>query len=383
MKLFAIANRATFPIQMIFLLNSFGIALWIPRIPDVKQALSLSLLSISAAFFAMPAGTLIGFLLAPTVIRKLGQRRACIWAGALFLIVFILPSLAWNLVSLALALFLSGLAVATIEVAMNAKASQTQSEIGIRIMSRCHGFWSIGAALGAVTGGLFARAAIPFSTQQLLIEPVLALLTIWAGWNLRPDAPRQETAGPAFALPTAALLALSVMPLGCMLAEGAMAEWSAIFAREIILASPWMTAMTFTSFAVAMAFGRLTGDWVTHTFGMDRTLVVSAILSAVGMLAFATSTTLVIAIPAAVMVGLGIANVYPIAMTVAGQVPGQQAEKSVASVAFVAFMAFLVGPPVIGSIGHNFGLPFGLALIAPVSLLPLVLMASGKLRVGA
>ncbi len=381
MKLIAITNRTIFPIQMIFLLNSFGIALWIPRIPDVKSALSLSLLEISLGFFAMPAGTILGFMAAPFVIRHLGQRLASAYIGALFLVVFILPSFAWNLPSLALALFVSGLSVATIEVAMNAKASQIQEESGQHIMSRCHGFWSIGSTLGALTGGLFAQAGFGFASQQLIMEPLLAAATIWFGLQLRSDAAKQKTSGPAFSLPSASILALCLMPVGCMLTEGAMMEWSAIFAREVILASPWLTAVTFATFASAMAFGRLTGDWVTHTFGMRRTLLVSALLSFAGLLVFATAGRLGVAIPAAAIVGLGVANVYPIAMTLAGRLPGQQAEKSVASVAFVAFTAFLVGPPVIGSIAQVLGLPFALALIAPVGLLPIYLLWSGRLKI--
>jgi MFS family permease len=380
LQLFAITNRSIFPIQMVFMLNSLGIALWIPRIPDVKAALDLNLLLLSLCFFAMPAGTLIGFTLAPRIIARLGQRLACLYAGAGFLLVFILPALAWNGWSLGTMLFLSGLSVATIEVAMNAKASQIQEESGQRIMSRCHGFWSIGSTIGGLAGGAFAQAGISFATQQFLVEPLLAAATVWAALNLPPDATGVRTAGPAFSLPSAAILALCVMPLGCMLAEGAMMEWSALFARDILLASPWMAAVTFAAFAMAMAFGRLTGDWVTHTFGLERTLMVSAALSAVGLVVFASATALAVAIPAAVLVGLGIANVYPIAMTLAGRVPGAAAEKTVAAVAFVAFSAFLVGPPIIGTIGHNFGLPLALGLIAPVGLLPVVMILTGRLK---
>ncbi len=381
MKLFAITNRAIFPIQMIFMFNSFGIALWIPRIPDVKAALDLNLLTLSFCFFAMPAGTLIGFMLAPGIIRRLGLKLACQYGGAVFLVVFIGPSFAWHAWSLALALFISGLTVATIEVAMNAKASQIQEASGQRIMSRCHGFWSIGATCGALIGGAFAQADYGFATQQLIVEPMLAGGTVWAAMQLQSDAPKQETSGPSFSLPTAALLALCVMPLGCMIAEGAMMEWSALFARDVILASPWMTAVTFAVFAMAMAFGRLTGDWVTHGFGNQKTLIASSFFCSLGLLAFAASGSLTTAIPAAALVGLGIANVYPIAMTLAGKNPGQLAEKTVASVAFVAFSAFLIGPPVIGSIAHNFGLPIALGLIAPLGMLPFVLIRTGKLKI--
>ena len=56
------------------------------------------------------------------------------------------------------------------------------------------------------------------------------------------------------------------MPIGALLIEGAMMEWSALLMRDWKGASPFLTAVTFSVFALAMAVSRLTGDWLAERF---------------------------------------------------------------------------------------------------------------------
>src|SRR5262245_24073038 len=119
------ARAHLFPLQMVFALNAVGLAVWFPRIPDVYEALGLNELTLAICLFGMPAGTMLGFLNVPRIIRAIGLRATCLWGGSGFLVSFIGPALAPNAVALGLSLFVCGLTIATIEVAMNAKASQT------------------------------------------------------------------------------------------------------------------------------------------------------------------------------------------------------------------------------------------------------------------
>ena len=77
------------------------------------------------------------------------------------------------------------------------------------------------------------------------------------------------------------------------------------------------------------------------------------------------------------MVGAGIANIYPITMTLAASLSGSK-EKNVAAVAFVSFTSFLIGAPLIGFMGEYLGLEVALGLIAPTSLFPLLYLLYSK-----
>jgi MFS family permease len=368
-----------FALQMVFALNAIGLAVWFPRIPDVKAALDLDVLTLAFCLFGLPAGTMLGFLSVGWITARIGIRAACIWGGSLFLIAFIGPALAWNAPTLALALFVCGLTIATIEVAMNAKASQTEKALGRRIMTRCHAFWSFGTVGGALIGGAFAEAGVSFLTQQLILQPVFAGLTIAFARRLLPDEPSTEAQAHRYALPAWPLLMLCLVPIGALFIEGAMMEWSALLLREYVGAGPFATAATFSVFALAMALARLAGDWLAERFEPQPVILASAFAMGVGIAGFGLSPTLWLSVPFAALVGTGCANIYPLTMSMVARLPGQRTEGNVATLALIAFTAFLISPPTIGILANSFGLPVALALLAPLGLVPRLILRRAAL----
>lgn len=371
-------------LRAVFALNALGIAVWFPRIPDVKAALGLDVLTLAFCLFGLPLGTMLGFLTVSRLTTRLGLKSATIWGGSAFLLSFIGPALAWSAISLGVALFLCGLCIAVIEVAMNAKASQMESESGRRLMTGCHAFWSFGSVTGALLGGVFAQAGASFLHQQLILQPIFALATILFGLRLLPDAPRAETARRGgLSLPSAALVLLCAVPIGALLAEGAMMEWSALLLREHVGASPFATAAVFSIFALAMAVMRLAGDRLAELFGARRVILASGALMGVSILGFALSPTLWLSVPLAALVGIGCANIYPLTMSMVAPLPGQPPERNVATLALTSFTAFLIGPPFIGMVAHAAGLPLALALLAPLGAMPLLMPRGRKPPAGS
>jgi MFS family permease len=369
------AARAIFPLQMVFALNAVGLAVWFPRIPDVKADLGLDVLTLAFCLFAMPAGTMLGFLGVARLIRRFGTRTVCVWGGSGFLLVFILPGLARSAVSLGLALFVCGLTIATIEVAMNAKASQTERILGRRIMTRCHAFWSLGTVTGGLLGGLFAQGGISFLVQQLVLQPIFAAATVFFALRLIPDEPEPEAAPErGFFVPPLALVLLCLVPIGALLIEGAMLEWSALLMREDKGASPFLTGVTFAAFALGMAGSRLSGDGLAERFGARPVIVASGLMMGIGVAGFGLAPALWVSLPTAALVGAGCGNIYPLTMSMVGRIPGPRPEHNVATLALVAFTAFLVGPPAIGTMAHLIGLPWALAVLAPLGLVPLAML---------
>lgn len=369
------ASVRLLPLQMVFALNAIGLAVWFPRIPDVKASLDLDVLTLALCLFGLPAGTITGFLLVARVTARLGLRATCVWGGSLFLIAFIGPAIAWNAPSLGVALFVCGLCIAAIEVAMNAKASQTERALDRRIMARCHAFWSFGTVAGALVGGAFAEAGVGFLAQQLVLQPVFAGLSAVFALRLMADEPGTgEPQARSYALPTGPLLMLCLVPLGAVFIEGAMMEWSALLLREHVGAGPFETAATFSTFALAMALTRLGGDRLAERFGAPAVIRVSALAMAVGICGFALSQDLRLSIPLAALTGVGAANIYPLTMSMVARLPGRRTEANVATLALVAFTALLVSPPVIGVAAQQFGLPAALAMLAPLGLVSWLLM---------
>ena len=135
--------------------------------------------------------------------------------------------------------------------------------------------------------------------------------------------------------------------------------------------------LVFCSFAVTMTFFRFYGDLIIDKFGLNKTIFLSICTSFLGMLVYAQNSTPAISIISAGLIGAGIANIYPISMTLAASLSGNK-EKNVATVAFVSFTSFLVGAPLIGFMGEYLGLEVALSVIAPTSLLPLLYLLNNR-----
>ncbi len=355
---------------------------WLPRIPDIKNALFLSEGLLGLCLIGMPIGTLLGFSFAARLSRGFGLRKTCVWTGAAFAFAMILPTLAWSAPALFGALFVAGLAIAQIEIAMNAKAGQMEQAYGRRIMSQCHGYWSIGTVVGALAGGAFATFGVVPHWQMIVLAPGFALAAIWAGQRLPSEQGlvKRREPGRIFVLPALALLPLCALPIGIMAAEGSMMDWSAIFVRDVLAGDPFSAALAYGAFAGAMAVTRLAGDWLATRFGPVRIVVASCLAAAIGLGLFAAAPNLMVALIGAAFAGAGVATVYPLAMSAASAASsvsgGASAEDNVAAVAFISFTAFLMAPPIIGGVAELFSLRWALGLLVLAALVPLTLARS-------
>jgi MFS family permease len=369
------ADRRLLALRIVFGLNGLGIATWFPRIPDVKDALGLDVLGLAFALFGLPAGTLVGFLLVPRVTAAIGLRRTVELAGSGFLVSMILPGLATGMATLFLALFAAGLVVGCIEVSMNAKASQLERATGRRLMTGCHAFWSFGVVFGAAVGGAFAQAGFTLLAQQILLQPLLAAISFVAARRVIADEARPPEPAGRRILPTGALLALCLVPIGALLVEGAMLEWSSLYLRQERGAGPFAAGLAVSVFALSMALARLAGDRAAEMAGARPVLVGSGLVMGIGLLGFALAPNVAVALPFASLAGIGAGNVYPLALSLAAPLPGRRPEENVATLALVGFTAFLIAPPLIGGLASLVGLAAALALLSPVGLVPLAILA--------
>lgn len=363
------ARKSILAIFAVFFCESVVLGNWITRIPDIKSKLNLTDTALGFCMLAIPMGTLLAFSVAGKVMAILGLRNGCrIWLPA-WAIVFLLPGQVTTPTMLFVVLLLSGIAIGMCEVAMNTKADEIERVVSRRIMSRCHGFWSLGSMVGALLASAFAHWSIAVSSHYLIVMPIMAVLGYIAATALPEDevdqhAPQGKTA--TFKLPSAGILLLCLMPVGIMTVEGAFIDWSAVFMKSVLDASPIVIGITYAFFSVVMAATRLSGDWLADKFGDLHIVRWSGIAATIGIGVFATSPNITVAFIGATLAGLGVAIVYPLAMSAAARRPGQAAN-NVAAMSLVGFTSFMVAPPLIGFISDVAGLRWALLLLVPVA----------------
>lgn len=373
-------HRPVIAIFAVFFFDAMVLGHWIPRIPDIKEKLALSDSALGFALLALPLATMLGLATAGRVIRLAGLRNSCRLALPMWALLFVLPGLAVNQLQLMLALAATGVAVGLMETAMNTEAARLEQVTGRRLMSRSHGFWSLGTMFGAMTGALVADAGVSVARHFLVAMPVIAVLGFLAASALPVE--RDDRSGvlhdvasnePLFQLPSAAILLLCIMPLGVLMIEGAFVDWSAIFMREHLSATPLITGVTYATFASAMAIVRLSGDSLATRFGDYPVVLWSSIAALFGILLFALASHTLVALFAAALAGAGSAVVFPLAVTAAANRPGKSATENVVALNMIAFTAFFLAPPLIGFLSEAFSLRTALLALVPAAMVTVLL----------
>jgi len=354
----------------IFLANGFGIGAWAVCIPWLKAEMGLSAGLLSLVLLAFAAGAVVSMPLAGLLAPRLGTSHATRLAALAFAWTLLLPMLAGNVVSLAAAAFAVGAGNGALDVSMNAHASSIERRRGIPIMSSFHAAFSagglLGAALGAVlTAGNWGGTAVLWGSA-LVIAIVTAL--IWT--RLGEGEVSEGTSG--LLVPSGGVLPLCAAALLCMLCEGAMTDWSAVYLSAATDACPAVAAAGYAVFSAAMLLGRLAGDRVVRALSRAGVVRVGGGLAAAGLGLAALASEPWLGIFGFGLVGLGLSNVVPAVFSAAGAI-GRPPAAGIAMAATAGYAGFLVGPPLIGTIATITGFRGSMVVLSVTALLIVLL----------
>lgn len=373
-------RRAWVAIAALFLINGFTLASWISRIPTITGDLDLNPGQVGTALMSLAAGAMVAFPLAARLIGRQGSAWTVWRFAGLMIVVLPLVALAPHLLLLMLALLLMGFGNGGMDVSMNAQGIEVERLVGGSIISGLHGFYSLGAFLGAAVGAGAAQLGLPPLVHFLGVSVLgLSIVFLARRW-LVPDArlARERAAGSGFHLPPRALWLLGVVALAASIGEGAIADWSGLYLHEYLGTSSGFAALGFAVFSVAMLAGRFSGDVLVTRFGAPRLVRSGGTLSAIGL-----GVALLVNQPVAMLlgfgaVGLGLSVVYPLVFSAAGNHPELPPGAAVASVATVGYGGFLAGPPLLGWLAQWTSLQAVMGLV--VMLCVLVAVFAGATR---
>ncbi len=368
------ARRA---VAALFFLNGAITAAWISRIPAIQAQHAFTPGELGLALLALAAGAVTAMPLCGGWITRWGG-RFCTRTAALGLCAALpllaLPVGRWTFVAL---LFLFGAVHGALDVAMNEQAVVTERRQGRPIMSSLHALFSAGGLAGAATGGMMAAGGFRPLVHFALAATAFALLALAAGSHL-PGTDFTERAlaaeaKPGLARPSRALLTLAAIGLCSMIGEGAMADWSALFLRDVRLTGEGMAAAGYAAFSVAMMLARFGGDRVISRLGPVQTARLGGLTAAAGLLLALLVPSSMAALAGFAGVGLGFATLVPLVFSAAGRFPGMTPGAALATVTTLGYLGFLAGPPIIGFVAEGIGLPGALGLIVLTSLASVVL----------
>ncbi len=357
-------------VSVLFFVNGALYSNWVPRIPAVKEALSLSDGALGLALLGAGLGALGGSVAGGALVARLGSRRVSLIGGLALAAALSLPGLAPSWAWLAVSLVLLGAADAVIDVGMNAHGVSVQTRYGRSIINAFHAFWSLGAVAGSLTGSLAAALAVPVALHLGVVGVLLGLLMLAAApLLLHADADRERVrTGPVVTWPSRAVGALGLLTLLAALVEDTPASWSAVYLAEDLGTSPGVAGLGFAAFTVAMTAARLAGDRVVDRLGPARAAGGGTLLAAGGLTAGLLIGTPIAAMAGFALVGLGVATVFPLAFSAAGNLPGLPAGAAIGMVSLLARVGFLIAPPLVGLLAELISLRVALGVIVVAAL---------------
>jgi MFS family permease len=374
------AQRLT---MLVFFLQPLAFGSWLPRIPDVQAALGLGPAGLALALLGLPCGTLLTLPFAGPLVGRIGARTAIIIGFIYYAVAVSLPAFANDPAVLFVSLMFAGSSISVLELGLNVKADRVEKATGRLIMTTAHGFWSLGMMAGSLVGALLAGLGFEAHRAILAVAVVTAPIGLLSGYLLPryPAETEPETAPGArrspWRLPSAALLGICLFVFGVTMTEGAIADWSAVFLRDVFAAGS-TAGLGYTVFAFLVATGRFGGDWLRARFGAVALARVCGGLALVGIAILAAAPSMAIAFIGFGVVGLGVSVGFPLAVTAAASLTDRAASANVAVLSFVALCGFLVGPPIIGYVAEFIDMRAGLAALLPLLVLSLVL--AGRLK---
>ncbi|MEO8413423.1 MAG: MFS transporter [Ginsengibacter sp.] len=350
--------------SVFFFIAGLTFATWASRIPDIQNKLHLSDSGLGGVLFALPVGLMISLPLSGWLVSRFGSRKMVI-AGALLYPLLLIPlSLAVTVLQLTSALFLFGIASNLVNIAMNTQAVGVEKLYGRSVMASFHGLWSLAVFSGALTGAFFVSNGFPPFIHFSIVS-FAALLLVLAAYKIGlPQDPDVREQRNIFVTPDRGILLLGLIAFCCMLCEGAMADWSGVYFKKIVLAPEVLTTIGYVAFSSTMAAGRFAGDWLVIKFGVKKMLQFSGIIITTGLLTAVLLPYLESATGGFFLVGLGVSSVVPVVYGIAGKSKTMPASTALAAVSTIGFLGFLVGPPMIGLIAGAISLRWSFALVA-------------------
>jgi MFS family permease len=179
---------------------------------------------------------------------------------------------------------------------------------------------------------------------------------------------RREHRLPLRSLPTV-LIALSAIGFCILLSEGAIADWAAVYYRQVLHTGSGIAAESYATFSAAMATFRFIGDWITARLGPFHTVQAGCLVAASGLIWTLSVHSPLWGFPGLAITGAGLSVIIPLVFGGGGRVPGVNPGPGIATVTGIGYVGFIVGPPTIGFVSQIVTLRYALFIVVACCLI--------------
>ena len=329
---------------------------WAPLVPYAKARADMDAGQLGLLLLCLGIGSMVSMPVTGTLAARYGCRRAIFLSCMLACLVLPLLAVLSTPLSLAVALFVFGASIGTMDVAMNVQAVIVEKESGRTMMSGFHGLFSVGGIAGAGGMALLLSLGMGPLAASAVLAGVAAAAILVARPFLLSEPETGEGGGHNFVLPRGAVLLIGVMCFLAFLSEGAVLDWSAVLLATGHGMAEDRAGLGYAVFAAAMTLGRLTGDPVVRRLGGKRVLIAGGLCTALGFITAVAAPSTGIALIGFLLVGIGASNIVPVLFSAAGQQRDMPPGLAVSAISTLGYAGILAGPALIGFAAHALSL---------------------------
>jgi len=360
------AGRAT---AIVFMASGILTGTLGSRWPWLAARLHLSSAAVGALGLASTAGALVTMPFAARFVHRYGARAATLVLTVATGVTLALPPFAPGVVVLAVIFVPMGAVIGAGDNALNTAGVEAERKTGSTIMSGLHGMWSVGVLAGALAGSLAARAGLDPRIQFTAMGALIAASGLASAPWLAGDpasGPAAVIDVPKFVWPRGLVLLIGLVAFAAIFVEFAASSWAALFMHWTLHTTQAVAALATAVFALAMAAGRLAGDYVVPRLGAVRSVRACGVLGTAGCLVVAVAPGTWLAITGFGLIGLGVSVVVPLVFAAAGHY-GPSPAVGVAGVATISYGAGLAAPAMMGGVADLASLRVAFALAAVIA----------------
>jgi len=288
--------------------------------PSVRQAFSLHQSGFGLVFIALGCGYCASGFFGGKMTALLGLGNLLWISSALVAVAMLGSGLAPVWPAFVACGVIWGLGSGGIDAGLNAYVS---THFSARHMNWLHACYSVGATLGPllmtavlVRGGSW-RLGYELVGGLLLAMAILFLITR-NRWNDSPATPVGHDESPVTMWATFQQLLVWLQIVIFFLYVGlefTVGQWSFTVLTESRGVRPDLAGTLAGGYYAAIGVGRVLAGAISHRVGLDRLLRVAMLIALVGVLLFAFGKPVEVAAAGLLLIGLGLAPVFPCLMT--------------------------------------------------------------------
>lgn len=359
-----------------FFLNGAVFTSWYARLPAIQDELDVGAGALGLALLAAPLGLLLAQPVTGAIAARRGS-RPLVAAAPLYMAGVVLPALAVDAPTLALAVLAVGAANGVLDISMNVQGLAVERAGRGTIFNSLHAAFSLGALVAAGLAAVASALGIEPLPHLAAMAALGSAASLVASRHLLPAEADAQPEARRLARPSRGLAALGAVAFAALLAEGAVFDWSGIYLDDEAGSSEATAPLALAAFSGCMAAGRLWADRVVERSGAAMVAGAGVLLAAGGLglaLALAEPGP---AIAGFALMGVGLSAVFPLALRAAGG----EGSADLAAVSTVGYAGFLAGPPLIGLLAEASSLRAALCLVC--ALLVAVRLLTPRVRAPA